>query len=167
LQQANRAAQDGQCGDAVSQADHLGDQVADLPFTHDGLEPLLRSARIDYLLGTLYKRCNQSDKAQARFKSAAGRSNLEDAVWAWKAAQELPGFEPNSGKQKLASVLQHAKSTSEISARTGWWLYNTAMLNRAVGNSQQAEEDFHDALLFPDQMLTYHLTRLALSESAH
>jgi tetratricopeptide (TPR) repeat protein len=167
LQRANLAAKNGQCGDAVSAADHLGDQVADLAFTHDGLEPLLRSARIHYLLGTLYKRCNQSDKAQASFESAAGRSSLEDAVWAWKAAQELPGFELNSGKQKLESVLQHAKSTSEISSRTGWWLYNTAMLNRAVGNSQQAEEDFHDALLFPDQMLTYHLTRLALSESAH
>ena len=97
LQQANLAAQNGQCGDAVSAADHLGDQVADLAFTHDGLEPLLRSARIHYLLGTLYKRCNQSDKAQASFKSAVGRSNLEDAVWAWKAAQELPGFESNSG----------------------------------------------------------------------
>jgi hypothetical protein len=38
------------------------------------------------------------------------------------------------------------------------------MLDRAVGRSRPAEEEFHDALLFPDQMLTYHLTRLAISD---
>jgi tetratricopeptide (TPR) repeat protein len=166
LLRARSAAQNGQCGEAVSEADHLGEQFPDLAFTQDGLEPLLRSARIDYLLGTLYRKCNQPDKAQASFKRAVGKSNLEDSVWAWKASQQLPGFEQDPARQKLDSVLEHAKSTSEISSRTGWWLYNIAMLNRAMGQSQRAEEEFHDALLFPDQMLTYHLTRLALSDTA-
>jgi hypothetical protein len=90
---------------------------------------------------------------------------LEDAVWAWKAAQEVPGLEPGAARQKLESVLQQTRSTSEISSRTGWWLYNAAMLDRALGHSQEAEEEFRNALLFPDQMLTYHLTRLALSNT--
>jgi hypothetical protein len=38
------------------------------------------------------------------------------------------------------------------------------MLDRAIGNSQRAESEFRQAMLYPDQMLTYHLTRLALSE---
>jgi len=136
-----------------------------MPFTRDGLEPLLRSARIGYLLGTLYKSCSQHDKAQVSFKHAAEQTDLEDAVWSWKASHELPGFEQDSGRQKLESILQRTRSTSEISSRTGWWLYNAAMLDRAVGRSQQADTEFRSALLFPDQMLTYHLTRLALANS--
>jgi len=163
LQRALSLAQHGQCSDAISIADHLGTEVPDLPFTRDGLEALLRSARISYLLGTLYQSCKQADKAQASFKQAAEQTNLEDAVWAWNAAKDLPGFEQDSGRQKLEFILQRTRSTSEISSRTGWWLYNTAMLDRAVGRSEQAEAEFRSALLFPDQMLTYHLTRLALA----
>jgi tetratricopeptide (TPR) repeat protein len=165
LQRGLSLAQKGQCTEAISTAGHLGDEVPDLPFTHDGLEPLLHSGRISYLLGTLYTTCKQADKAESIFKHAAAQSELEDAVWAWKAAQELPGFEPDAAKQKLESVLQRTRSTSEISYRTGWWLFNAAMLDRALGHSQQAESEFRSALLFPDQMLTYHLTRLALSNT--
>jgi tetratricopeptide (TPR) repeat protein len=166
LQRALALAQHGDCGAATSAAEHLGAEVPDLQFTHDGLEPLLGSARISYLLGTLYKACKQPEKAQASFRHAAEQSNLEDAVWAWNAAKELPGFEPDSRKHELESTLQRTRSTSEISSRTGWWLYNAAMLDRAVGRSQQAEQEFRSALLFPDQMLTYHLTRLALMNGA-
>ncbi len=113
----------------------------------------------------MYKSCKQTDEAQAKFKQATEQSDLEDAIWAWNAARELPGFEPDSARQKLESTLQRTRSTSEISSRTGWWLYNAAMLDRAVGRSEQAENEFRSALLFPDQMLTYHLTRLALANS--
>jgi tetratricopeptide (TPR) repeat protein len=163
LQRATSLAQKGKCSEAVSIADHLGYSVPDLAFTHDGLDPLLRAARINYLLGNLYKTCNLPDKAQANFKLAAERPNWEDAIWSWKSSQELPGFQQESGKQKLETVLERARSTSEISSRTGWWLYNTAMLNRAIGHTQTAEAEFRGALLLPDQMLTHHLTRLALS----
>ena len=165
LQKALSLANHGQCTEAVSVADHLGAEVPELPFTRDGLGPLLRSARIRYLLGTLYKSCKQTDKGQANFKQATEQSDLEDAVWAWSAAKELPGFEPDSARQKLESILQRTRSASEISSRTGWWLYNAAMLDRAVGRYEQAENEFRSALLFPDQMLTYHLTRLALANS--
>ena len=165
LQKAVSLANHGRCPEAISTADHLGNTVADLPFTRDGLEPLLGSARISYLLGTVHKSCKQPDKARANFKHATEQSNLEDAVWAWKASQQLAGFEPDSGRQKLEAILQRTRSTSEISSRTGWWLYNAAMLDRALGRSEQAENEFRSALLFPDQMLTYHLTRLARANS--
>jgi len=165
LQRALALAQKGQCAEAISAADHLGAEVPDLPFTHDGLEPLLRSARISYLLGALYTTCKQVDKGQSSFKHAAAQSELEDAVWAWKASQELPGFEAESARRSLESILQRTRSSSEISYRTGWWLYNAAMLDRALGHSEQAEGEFRNALLFPDQMLTYHLTRLALANA--
>jgi tetratricopeptide (TPR) repeat protein len=165
LQRALALAQKGQCAEAISAADHLGAEVPDLPFTHDGLEPLLHSARISYLLGALYITCKQADRGQSSFKHAAAQSELEDAVWAWKASQELPDFDKESARRSLESILQRTRSTSEISYRTGWWLYNAAMLDRALGHSEQAQGEFRNALLFPDQMLTYHLTRLALANA--
>lgn len=164
LQRALSLAKAGKCDEAESVADQLGAPVPDLAFTHDGLEPLMRSARINYLLGTLHKRCKQPDKAQAGFGQAAKASGFENAVWAAKASAELPGHDADSAKQKLESVLQHARSTSDASSRTGWWLYNAAMLERSLGEKQQAEADLRSAFLFPDQMLTYHLTRLALED---
>jgi len=165
LQHAISLAARGQCSEAVSIADHLGDPVHDLAFTQDGLAPLLRSARFNYLLGSLYQTCKLPDKAQARFKDAARQSALEDGIWAWKASQQLPGFQSDLAKQRLESVLEGIRSTAETSSRTGWWLYNAAMLDRALGHAEKAASEFRQVLLFPDQMLTYHLTRLALSES--
>ena len=94
-------AQRGQCSDAIKILDHLAQPVADLPFTHDGLEPFLRSARFNYLIGSVYKTCNLPEKARDHFKQASGQSSVEDAIWAWKASQQLPGFDPQSAKQRL------------------------------------------------------------------
>ena len=163
VQRAMSMAQPGPCSEAVQIVDHLRDSVPDLAFTHDGLEPLLRSARLNYLLGNLYTTCNLPDKARTSYRRAAEQSNLEDAVWSWRASQRLPDFEPGSARQKLENILERTRSTVEMSSRTGWWLYNAAMLDRAVGRTQQAETEFREALLFPDQLLTYHLTRLAIS----
>jgi len=165
LQRAVSLAARRQCSEAVSMADHLGDSVPDLAFTHDGLVPLLASARFNYLRGTLYQACKLPEKAQASFKNAAGQTALEDGIWAWKAAQQFPGFPADLAQQKLESDLQRTLAAGETSSRTGWWLYNAAMLDRALGHADKAAAEFRQVLLYPDQMLTYHLTRLALSES--
>jgi tetratricopeptide (TPR) repeat protein len=156
-------AQRGQCSDGVKIADHLADPVPDLPFTRDGLAPLLRSARFSYLIGNVYKNCGFPDKARSSFMQATERSNLADAVWSWRASQQLPGFDQGSAKQKLESVLDRTKSDGDMSLRRGWWFYNAAVLDRAVGRTEQAGTEFRQALLRPDQLLTYHLTRLALA----
>jgi tetratricopeptide (TPR) repeat protein len=155
--------QRGQCSDGVKMADHLAEPLPDLPFTRDGLEPLLRSARFSYLIGNVYKSCGFPDKARTSFMQATERSNLADAVWAWKASQQLPGFDQGSARQKLESVLDGMKSGGDISSRSGWWFYNAAVLDRAAGRTEQARAEFRQALLRPDQLLTYHLTRLALA----
>jgi hypothetical protein len=166
LQRALSLAFQGQCSEAVSMADHLGDPVPDLAFTQDGLVPLLGSARFNYLRGGLYQTCKLPGKAQTKFKDAVGQTGLEDGIWVWKASQQLPGFQTDLAKQKLESILQDVRSTGETSSRTGWWLYNAAMLDRALGRSEKAGSEFRQVLLYPDQMLTYHLTRWALSENS-
>jgi tetratricopeptide (TPR) repeat protein len=162
IQHALSLAQQGQCTETLKIADHLADPVPDLVFTHDGLEPFLRSARFSYLLGNVYKACNLHEKAKDQFKQAAEKSNLGDAVWAWKASQQLPNFDSDAGKAKLQRVVDHAKDPGENSS-TGWWLYNVGMLESALGHTQQAESEFRQALLSPDSLMTYHLTRLAFS----
>jgi hypothetical protein len=37
------------------------------------------------------------------------------------------------------------------------------MLDAGSGNTQQAAREFREALLSPDILMTYHLTRLAMS----
>jgi tetratricopeptide (TPR) repeat protein len=161
LQKAMALAGEGKCSDAISTVDHLEDSVPEMPFTHDGLTPLLHSARVTYLLGNVYKTCHAQDKAEQSYRHAAEQSGIEDRVWSWKALQELNPS--GTSKQDLERVVEKARSTSDISSRTGWWLYNLAMLDRALGNKAQAESEFRDALLYPDQLLTYHLTRIALA----
>ncbi len=162
LQRALSLAKAGKCSDAESAADHLASPVPDLTFTHDGLEPLLQSARTNYLLGILHKTCNQPEKAEASFRRATEGTSLEDAVWANRASRELPGYEQSAAKEKLESILQRTRSTSETSSHTGWWSYNTGILDLELGDTQRAETEFRNAFLYPDQMLTYHLTRLAM-----
>ena len=162
VQQASSLAQGGKCPEAVRIVDHLTDPVADLAFTHDGLEPFLRSARFSYLLGTIYKACNLPEKAQANFKQAAEKSNFEDAIWAWKASQQIPNSDLSAGRQKLQSILDKVKNSGD-SSPSGWWLYNGGMLDSALGNTELADKEFRQALLSPDSLMTYHLTRLAVS----
>lgn len=159
MQHALSQSHRGECSEAINIADHLADAVPDLPFTHDGLNVFLQSARFSYLVGMVYKTCNSPEKAQDHFKQAAEQFNLESAVWAFKASQQLPGSDPDSIKQKLESIIGRMKSSGENNS--GWWFYNAAMLDDALGNTKQAQQEFRQALLSPDQLMTYHLTRLA------
>jgi predicted Zn-dependent protease len=165
LQRALSLARSGRCDAAESAADQLHAAVPELVFTHDGLEPFLRSPRAAYLLGIIHKTCGQSEKANAAFKEAAAASGVEDAIWAAKADHQLTG-DASALKSRLESALQHVSNEAESGSRAGWWLYKKAMLEQALGSLSQANADFFEAFLLPDQMLTYHLARLAMSGKA-
>jgi tetratricopeptide (TPR) repeat protein len=160
VQRATSFARSGRCTEAVGLVDHLADPVPDLPFTQDGLEPFVRSARFSYLVGNVYKVCGIRDKSQASFERSAQQPGFGNAVWSWKASKELPGFDESAAKQKLNGILARSNNDGE---RSAWWLYNMAMLDSSVGNDQQAQKEFREALLAPDQLMAYHLTRLAMS----
>ena len=162
LQNALSLAHHGACSEAVSAADRLADPVPGLAFTHDGLEPFLRPARVHYLLGNVYRTCKLPERANARFKQAVQQTSVEDGVWAWKASQALPDSKPKETKQKLEDLIKRTRRASEDSPRRGWWLYNLAMLDREAGHTEQAQAEFRQALLSPDEMLSYHLVRVAL-----
>ena len=166
VQHALALAHHGQCADAIKIVDHLTEPIADLAFTHDGLEPFLQSGRFAYLVGNVYGACNGADKARDHFTRAAEKSNFPDAVWAWKASQQVPNFDAGTAKQKLQQIVDRSKNSGESSSPNGWWLYNAALLDHVLGNSQSAEREFREALLSPDMLMTYHLTRIATSGHA-
>ena len=163
IQHALSMAQQRQCSEAIKAVDELAQPVPDLAFTRDGLEPFLESARVSYLIGNVYKRCKVTDKALLSFKHAAGKSSVGDAAWAWKASQQLPDFDHSSAKQKLQSILDSVKKSGSAEFSGGRWLYNVGMLDAGLGNTEQASKEFREALLSPDTLMTYHLTRLAMS----
>jgi tetratricopeptide (TPR) repeat protein len=163
LQKALSLARHAHCSQAVNIADHIALPVPDLPFTQDGLQPFLASARFNYLLGSTYKACNLPQKSQSHFTQAAQNSNLNEAIWSWKASQELPNADHSSARQKLEAALDRLRNDPASDSATGRSLYHAGLLDRELGNNQRANKEFRDALLQPDQMMTYHLTRLGLA----
>jgi len=165
LQKLLASARGGHCADALAGAEHLGATVPDLPFTHDGLEPILQSARTNYQLGAAYATCAKPEDAEKRFRLASSVSAPDQIVWAWRAAQKLPGFDGGQWRERLQAALAQAKSRSETSSFTSWWDYTAGALAAALGSQQEADQRFQKALLLPDRMLAYHFTRLARAEA--
>jgi len=167
IQHALSLAKQNQCSEAIKIVDRLGQPVPDLAFTHDGLEPFLQSARFSYLVGTVYKSCKAPDKALSSFKQAAEKSDFADAVWAWKASQQIPDTTAGPTTEKLRNILEQAKKSGESDSHRGSWLYNAGMLDAATGDAQQADKEYREAFLSADTSMTYHLTRLAMAGDEH
>jgi tetratricopeptide (TPR) repeat protein len=165
IQHALSMAQRGECSAAIKAVDDLAQPAPDLVFTRDGLEPFLQSARFTYLIGNVYKSCKVPAKALSSFKQATEKSSFGDAVWAWKASQQLPDFDHGSAKQELQSILDRVKKADSSDSPSGWSFYNAGLLDATLGNTQRATRAFREALLSPDTLMTYHLTRLAMSGS--
>jgi tetratricopeptide (TPR) repeat protein len=165
IQHALAMASQGQCSPAIRTVNDLARPVPDLTFTNDGLEPFMESARFRYLMGSIYQSCKMSDKATTAFKQAAEKSSFSDAAWAWKASQQLPDSDQNPARQKLQSTLDRIQKSDSSESHAGSWFYNAGMLDVASGNTQQATSEFREALLSADSLMTYHLTRLAMSHN--
>src|SRR5450755_1062183 len=165
LQKMLASAKDGHCADALVVAEHLDAKVPDLPFTRDGLEPILQSARTNYQLGTVYASCAKTEEATKRFQLASAASAPDQMLWAWRGAQKLPGFDEKQWRARLQSALLQTKSRRDASSYTSWWDYSAGLLASALSSRLETNQEFQRALLLPDRMLAYHFTRLARAES--
>jgi hypothetical protein len=137
--------------------------VAEVSFTQDGLDPFVKSARVQYALGKMDAGCGRAAESRTHFQAAAIKSGAAEVLWAWLAAKELPAFDQSQWDVRLQAALDQANGMIETSSFGGFWAYTAGMLNRARGNESQAKSDFRHALLLPDRMLSYHLTREALA----
>ncbi|HZS95801.1 MAG TPA: DUF5107 domain-containing protein [Terriglobales bacterium] len=165
LQHAVAAAKAGHCDQALPIAQDLGSAVPDLVFTRDGLEPILQSARTEYLLGTVYSACDKSAEAKAKYQAAAAGSAPDQIRWAWLAAKQLPGFDEAQWQARLQTAFDQAASRSDTSSFPSYWNYTTGSLAKELGKADEVSARFRNALLLPDRMLAYHFTRLATEKS--
>lgn len=165
VQKVRFLARNGRCPDALQTGEHLGAVIDTLPFTRDGLEPFLQSARTNYLLATAYSACGRSQEAQRQLQIASAASAPDELLWAWRAAKKLSAADEQQWRNRLQSALLQVTNRSENSSYPGWWDYSAGALAAALGQKEEADLQFQKALLLPDRMLSYHLTRLARLET--
>ncbi len=165
LQQILASAKAGRCSEALELAGQIGSEVPGLPFTRDGLEPILQTARARYLLGSAYETCGKPDEARASFEIAAKASSPDQIHWAWLASQKLRDADRAQWQERLQSALRQADDRTENSGFPSWWLYTAGLLEKDLGRRDDAKARFRKALLLGDRMLSYHFTRLAQAET--
>jgi tetratricopeptide (TPR) repeat protein len=162
LRQAVGLGRSGHCEDAVATARALDSPVAGLSFTQDGLQPILNSARTNYLLGDLFFVCGQKEEAERRYRLSAQATDASDAVWAWASAKKLRSFDPALWQERLSSALSRAESNARTGDQQSWWDYSVGVLQIALGRDVQGQASLRESLLLPENRMSYHFSRLAM-----
>jgi tetratricopeptide (TPR) repeat protein len=154
----------GRCDAALKLANEAAEPVAGFPFTNDGLEPLLQTARSQFLLGMVSSRCGSLAEARQHFESATRQSDAGQIYWAYAAARKLGSPDMAEWRVKLQRALQQAEDNGNTSSYSSLWLYHEALLEKASGQVEQADRTLTRALLLPDRMMAHHLSRLARAQ---
>jgi tetratricopeptide (TPR) repeat protein len=162
LQQAVGLGRSGHCEDALAAARALGSPVPGLSFTEDGLQPLLNSARTNYLLGELSSACGQKEEAERRYRLSAQATDASDAVWAWASAKKLSSYDPAQWQERLSSALSRAETNARTGDHQSWWVYSVGVLQMALGRDVQGQASLRESLLLPENRMSYHFSRLAM-----
>jgi Flp pilus assembly protein TadD len=162
LSQGLGLSRSGQCEDALQIVRSLGKPVAGLAFTENGIEPILESARTNYLLGELLSTCGQKTEADQRYEKASRSSELSEIVWAWAAARKRAGYDAEIWRARLASSLVQAEARIRTSSFKGWWTYNVATIQIALGQMESGKNSLRATILLPESLMSYHFSRLAL-----
>jgi Tfp pilus assembly protein PilF len=165
LEQMQALEKSGRCNEALAEANAIGQPVEGLPFTQNGLEAILNSARTKYLLAETYDSCGQKAEASAMFKQVAGETQLSNLAWAARSAKHLDGYDSAQWTERMISAISRAEEQSQRSNSKVWWIYIAGSLRLAVGENEAGNTELRDALLQPDSRMSHHFIRLALSES--
>jgi tetratricopeptide (TPR) repeat protein len=164
LQQALSLQRHGNCVAAVSLVENLGREEPGFPFTRDGLQRYIDSARTQYLTGLLLSRCGKPQQAHAEFERAMQGKGISQIVWAAAAAKKLQPGDAADWRRELKTALDRTRANTEEGDYSGAALYNQGLLEMALGFRQKADATFVEALLLPDGMMSYHLARLARAQ---
>jgi tetratricopeptide (TPR) repeat protein len=162
LLQAAGLAKAGDCQNALKTADAMGKPVAGLSFTLDGLDPFVEASRTRYLRGDIYATCAQREKAAQEFAKASEGQGTGNLLWAWAASKKARNQDSDS-KASLLSAAAEADARSKQGSRQGLWHYAAGILWIAAGQTDRGNEQLRETFLSPDDGLSHHLARLALS----
>jgi hypothetical protein len=189
---ARDAASHHRCDEALAVIDHLAQPVDALPFTRDGLEPFLRTLRVQYDLAAIEASCGRSDAARQKWQMIIGNaevnatktgnagSAINDIVYAYQsalrqcdAASAVNVNECRASKQRpwLPRLRQALDTMTRRTDFTGASVPGTVrntqgLLLAALSHTADARQRFREALLAPDSFLSHHLAREALDALA-
>jgi tetratricopeptide (TPR) repeat protein len=158
LQEALHLQANGNCSAAVSEIDALGFEVPGVAFTRDGLEPILGSARTQYLVGRLLSDCGSVGEANQHLRRAAAQTGKDEIAWAFTAARKLGEASRHGWEGKLEAALAHAPASPTID--NSLVAYRIGIIECALGHYNAAEQYFEQCLLLPDRLMAHHLARL-------
>jgi hypothetical protein len=164
LQQAVSLSKEKRCKNALDIAGRLGEPVAGLPFTEDGLKPFVESTRTRYLLGEVYASCGENSRAASSFAEATKTGN-NDLLWAWAAARKNNSFSRPDWQERLLLAASHSQQRARQGNHEGWWHYTAGILLIAAGRRDAGIAELRECIVSPDENLTHYLARLALAGS--
>src|SRR2546421_1423173 len=162
LQQAIGLAQTGHCEEALATAKKLGSPAPGLSFTQDELQPLVNSARTNYLLGETFSACGQKEEADRRYLVSMQATGASEIVWAWGSARKLNAYNSAQWRGRLNAALPQVESNLGDGSSQSWWLYTAGVLQIALGNTEKGRASLCEALLAPESRMSHHFSRLAL-----
>jgi tetratricopeptide (TPR) repeat protein len=167
LQRAMALARAGKKDESVRAAARLGEPVAGLPFTENGMEAFVGGARIQYLLGELLTLAGDEEGARRHLQAAAdGRDSYPqaDAAFVFLARRRLGIGVEDERRAALEAVL--ASWNNRLVSGTNFPGANAAgqgYFLQALGRHAEAESKLREALLLPDRMMSHYLARAALA----
>jgi tetratricopeptide (TPR) repeat protein len=169
LQRALALARQGRRHDVTEIADHLGQAVADLPFTKDGMEAFLNGARVQYLLGEAFALAGDDGAARRHWQqAAAGHDSYPqaDAAFVALAGRRLDAGTEAERRAPLEAALE--SWNNRLVSGTNFPGANAAgqgYFLLALGREEEGRAKLREALLLPDKMMSHYLSRAALAGS--
>jgi tetratricopeptide (TPR) repeat protein len=103
--------------------------------------------------------CHREAEAQLLWKQAAAAAGAADVVWARESAKHLPGYDEALWQTRLGQALETARRVRETTAYAGWWQYNLAAIEEAMGDKSAGEADLREVFLLPDSLMSHHMAR--------
>jgi hypothetical protein len=163
LLQAAALAKAGDCQNALKIVDTLAKSVEGLSFTLDGLDPFVEASRSRYLRAEIYTSCAQGEKAAQEFAKTSEGSGTTNLLWAWAASKKAGRAQDSVSKASLLGAAAEAEARSKQGSHQGQWHYTAGILWIAAGQTDRGNEQLRETFLSPDDGLSHHLARLALS----
>ena len=160
LQRIRSLAQSGQCNQAIEDLAHLSQSRSGMIFTQDGLDTIIAMARPQYQIAMIDRMCKQTPEAENILRKLAASKNVDDLAWSERAARLLPRYDAEAWHTRLTAAVNEFQHDSQLNS---YRRYCFGMIQQSTGESEAARETFLKVFLLPDQMLSYHLTRIAIA----
>ncbi|MGW8178906.1 MAG: hypothetical protein ACWGQW_09115, partial [bacterium] len=164
LQKALSHIRTGQSAAALTTLQGLGKPVPGLPFTTEGGERFLNSARVQYYLGEIQEKCGNLEVARGNWEESAAAKSYGGLYFGYLSAGKLGrAINASEWKEKLEAALEEARSYSGFNR--GSAAYSQGALLLALGRRSESLETLRKVFLLPDKGRSHYLSRELLRQN--